>query len=181
MLLTTDRRLVQIPIKTICYQGFSATIDGHVIELDHTAQGIVLTTDGYHHPSRFRVHEQQIKCLELSNGGFCPVDRSTIFYVFGRDGRRYKYLYLFNGPNFEIGTRGDFPLRYPCQTRSKRQRRIWKAGGRIRFKPHRLKQWAAVDEAQQDRRRRERQASTIVPAGLMILDNCPGCRRSNNC
>ena len=107
MLLTTDRRLIRIPIKTICYRGWSATINGDVIKLDHLADGIALTTDGFRHPIRFRVYEQTIKCLELNNGGYCPADRSTIFYVFGRDGRRYKDLYIFNGTNFEIGTRGD--------------------------------------------------------------------------
>ena len=156
MLLTTDRRLIRIPIKTICYRGWSATINGHVTELDHLPDGIALTTDGFRHPIRFRVYEQTIKCLELNNGGYCPEDRSTIFYVYGRDNRRYKFLYIFNGPNGqEIGTRADFPIYYPCQVRSKRDRRIWKAGYRIRFMPHRLKQWVAVDAAQQNRRRRE--------------------------
>jgi len=168
MLRTDDRRLIRIPIKQICYFGFSAEIQGHVIELDHLPDGIALTTDGSRHPIRWRVYEQTIKCLELRNNGFCPADRSTIFYVFGRDGRRYKDLYIFNGTNFEIGTRGDFPLRYPCQTRSKRQRRIWKAGYRIRFKPRRLKRWAAVDEAQQNRRRRERDARIFELRACLI-------------
>jgi hypothetical protein len=158
MLRTDDRRLIRIPIKTICYQGWSAIIDGHFIELDHLPDGIAITTDGFRHPIRFRVYEQVIKNLRLENGGYCPPDRRFIYYVYGRDGRRYKALYILDGTN--IGTRADLGLRYPCQTRSHRQRKYWKAGYRVRFKPHRLKRLIARDQAQQERRNRERQGMT---------------------
>ena len=63
MLQTDGRRLIRIPIQTICYQGWSATFDGHVIELDHFPDGIAVTTDRYTHPIRWRVYERVITNL----------------------------------------------------------------------------------------------------------------------
>jgi hypothetical protein len=131
---------IKIPIQTVCYQGWSKQINGHVIELDHLSDGIALTTDGYRHPIRWKVYEQRIKCLHLRNGGGCPEDRRYIYYVYGQDGKRYRALYL-RGDN--IGTRVDHGLRYNRDCMSRRQRAAYS----IRFERRKAIR----------RRRRERQ------------------------
>jgi hypothetical protein len=95
---------IRIPIKQVCYEGWSKRINGYTIELDHVER---------------RVYEQTIKCLHLRNNGYCPPDRRYIYYVYGRDGKRYRALYL-RGNN--IGTRVDHGLRYPRDCMSRRQR-----------------------------------------------------------
>ena len=66
MLHTDDRRLIRISIQTICYQGWSETIDAGVIEFVHLPDGIAVTTDRYTHPIRRRVYERVITNLRLS-------------------------------------------------------------------------------------------------------------------
>ena len=161
MLLTTDNpKLIRIPINDVCYNGWAKTINGHQIELDLRSDGIALTTDGYLHPIRGQVYEWVIKNLQLRHGGYCPYDKRYVYYVYGRDGKRYKDLYLF-GTN--IGTRADFGLRYPCQVRSKTERKRSKKDYRNEvLSRHELKKWKAVDERQQERRAWEKRKPGLV-------------------
>jgi hypothetical protein len=137
---------IKIPIKQICYEGWRKQINGRTIELDHVDQGIVLTVDGVRHPVYWRVHEQTIKCLHLRNGGGCPRDRRYVYFVYGRDGKRYRSLYLLVRDVFRLGTRVDHGLRYPRDCMSRRQRDAYK----IRFDRRRARRKRAR-ERQRDR------------------------------
>jgi hypothetical protein len=113
-----------------------------------------LTTDGYRHPIRWKVSEDQIKCLHLRNGGGCPEDRRYIFYVYGRDGKRYRALYL-RGDN--IGTRVDHGLRYPRDCMSRRQRAAYS----IRFARRK-----AIRKRRRERQRQRQIASYKAKIGM---------------
>ena len=59
-------------------------------------------------------------------GGYIPRDKAWVYYVVGRDGRRFRCLHLMAlpGENFRIGTRSDFRAVYTSTCYSHRQRKI---------------------------------------------------------
>ena len=71
---------------------------------------------------RWRVVEQAIPVHQLNNGRCWHQDCRWHWFVVGHtDGKRYKYLYLNVGLH-DIGTRGDYKLKYTSTHRSKSQR-----------------------------------------------------------
>jgi hypothetical protein len=76
--------------------------------LQHLPEGICLFVDVVKQQQvLWKVYERTIAGNISYRGGFIPTDRAWDWYVYGRDGKRYKHLYLqILGPNnFSIGTR----------------------------------------------------------------------------
>jgi hypothetical protein len=96
------------------------------IELRHVQDGIILFVDDVQQPVRWEVYERKILGDISHRGGCIPHDRSWVYYVWGNDRRRYKFLYLLPLPEgrFRIGTRTDFGAVYTRDCCSRRQRRI---------------------------------------------------------
>ena len=99
------------------------------IELPNAEMGIALLLNG-ERLGMWRVYEQQIgqlpPVLNEEDGTFatnrCP---SSIYYVYGSDNKRYRWLYYRPLPNgqFQIGTRKDIGARWASRCMSKRERK----------------------------------------------------------
>src|ERR1700730_14489716 len=112
-----DPRLIQIPIQELCSTGSwsKEIIKGRrSIALKYFDDGILRLTlfDKNLLPREIDTWKVfQREGNQLLNGGYTP---DYIFYVIGKNGKRYRNLYLFihDDGAFNIGTRGDFKLRY---------------------------------------------------------------------
>ena len=91
--------------------------------------GIALLLNG-ERLGMWRVYEQQIgqlpPLLNEEDGTFAANrSPSSIYYVYGSDNKRYRWLYyrpLHNG-QFQIGTRNDINARWASRCMSKRERK----------------------------------------------------------
>jgi hypothetical protein len=100
--------LRKIPIKEICQDGWLKRSGNLTISLQHHPEGICLFVDGVKQQQvLWKVYERKIAGNISYRGGYIPTDKAWDWYVYGRDGKRYKHLYLLvTGPNnFSIGTR----------------------------------------------------------------------------
>jgi hypothetical protein len=146
-------QLLTIPIQELCYSGsWIRKIGNTKIELRHTAEGIVLFVDEMKEPVRWAVYERTIRGDISHRGGYIPQGKAWVYYVYGSDGRRYKYLNMLTLPDqrFRIGTRRDFGAVYTRDCYSKRQRKIYLESRLVRL------------TAQQRRKRRMRQDATRI-------------------
>ena len=119
--------LRKIPIKQVCQDGWIKRIGNLQIMLQHLPEGICLFVDGVKQQQvLWKVYERTIAGNISYRGGRIPWDKCFDWYVFGRDGKRYKHLYLqITGPsNFSIGTRSrlEFNATYGRCCLSKRKR-----------------------------------------------------------
>ena len=76
---------------------------------------------------RWKVGEQtipQLPVIRLRDGTIRRRSPALVFYVFGEDGKRYRYLYFRLLPNsqFLVATRTDMQARYASNCRSRKQR-----------------------------------------------------------
>jgi hypothetical protein len=98
------------------------------IELRNAEMGIALLRDG-ERLGVWRVYEQQIEQLPalLDDNGTFAANRSpsSIYYIYGSDNKRYRWLYYRPLPNgqFQIGTRKDIGARWASRCMSKRERK----------------------------------------------------------
>jgi hypothetical protein len=99
------------------------------IELPNAQIGIALLRDG-ERLGMWRVYEQQISQLPPllnEDDGTVAANRSpsSIYYVYGLDNKRYRWLYYRPFPNgqFQIGTRKDIGARWASRCMSKRERK----------------------------------------------------------
>jgi hypothetical protein len=119
--LKVEQLAIRIPIQTLCYSGaWSRVIDNSKIELRHVQDGIILLVNDVQQPVQWQIYERKL-CGRLQRGGFIPADKQWVYYLIGRDGRRYRFLYVMGTC---IGTRDDFGARYIRNCQSKKQRRI---------------------------------------------------------
>jgi hypothetical protein len=127
----------RIGINELCYIGvWQRTVDGNKIRLEHHEDGIHLLVNGIEHAVRWKVSEQE-QTMQLRNGGY---PRPYVYYVYGRDGRRYRYLYLHGSC---IGTRNDHGAGYQVNYLSHKQRKRWLAARRIRLGTRKLRRLEA--------------------------------------
>jgi|SRR6516225_4576864 hypothetical protein len=104
-----------IPIQQLVYSGsWMRMIANTKIELKHVGDGIILLVNDVQQPVQWKVYERRIAGDISHRGGYIPADKCWVFYVIGRDGRRYRYLCFLSlpGGNFHIGTRSDFRAVY---------------------------------------------------------------------
>jgi hypothetical protein len=89
------------------------------IELKHVGDGIILLVNDVLQPVRWQVYERRIAGDITYRGGYIPKDKAWVYYVYGRDGRRYRYLCLMSLPDgrFRLGTRHDFGAALPISIR----------------------------------------------------------------
>jgi hypothetical protein len=101
-------------------------IDNTKIELKHVVDGTILLVNDVLQPVRWQVYERRIAGDITYRGGYIPKDKAWVYYVYGRDGRRFRCLHLMAlpGENFRIGTRSDFGAVYTSTCYSRRQRKI---------------------------------------------------------
>ena len=99
------------------------------IELPNAEMGIALLLNG-ERLGVWRVYEQQIgqlpPLLNEEDGTFAANrSPSSIYYVYGSDNKRYRWLYYRPLPNgqFQIGTRKDIGARWASRCMSKRERK----------------------------------------------------------
>jgi hypothetical protein len=120
-------QLRNIPIQQLVYSGsWMRMIANTKIELKHVENGIILLINDVLQPVRWQVYERRIRGDISHRGGFIPDDKSWVYYVWGNDRRRYRYLCLMSLPDgrFRIGTRHDFGAVYTSSCYSRRQRKI---------------------------------------------------------
>ena len=120
-------QLRNIPIQQLVYSGSWMRMIGNTkIELKHVENGIILLANDVLQPVRWQVYERRIAGDISHRGDYIPRDKAWVYYVVGREGRRYKNLYLLalSGGDFGIGTRDDFGAAYTTSCYSRRQRRI---------------------------------------------------------
>ena len=142
--LKVEQLAIRIPIQTLCYSGaWSRVIDNSKIELRHVQDGIILLVDDVQQPVRWEVYERKIRGDISHRGGYIPHDRSWVYYVWGNDRRRYKFLYLLPLPEgrFRIGTRTDFGAVYTRDCYSRRQRKIAQECRLIRLTKRQREHW----------------------------------------
>jgi hypothetical protein len=118
--------LKKITIKEICQDGWIKRIGNLQIMLQQQVEGICLFVDGVKQQQvLWKVYERKIAGNISYRGGYIPTDKAWDWYVYGRDGKRYKHLYLLViGPNnFSIGTRSrlEFNATYSRCCLSKRK------------------------------------------------------------
>jgi hypothetical protein len=103
--------LRKIPIREVCQDGWIKRIGNLQIMLQHLPEGICLFVDVVKQQQvLWKVYERTIAGNISYRGGFIPTDRAWDWYVYGRDGKRYKHLYLqILGPN--NFSRYPFPIR----------------------------------------------------------------------
>jgi hypothetical protein len=154
LLTIENQKRFKISINDVCYNGWCKFIHNTTIELDHRAEGIRLIVDGTLQPIIWKVYELEVRNLKLNNGGYCPLDRRFIFYIFGTDGRRYANLYLIPQADggFRIGTRKDFGLRYQFNLLSHKKRKAYQAAYRIRFGTRKRRRIEARDAEREEAR-----------------------------
>jgi hypothetical protein len=125
--LKVEQLTIRIPIQALCYDGaWIRVIADTKIELRHVQDGIILLVNDVLQPVSWKIYERKIRGDISHRGGYIPHDRSWVYYVWGNDGRRYRYLYLLPLPEgrFRIGTRTDFGAVYIRDCYSRRQRKI---------------------------------------------------------
>jgi hypothetical protein len=81
---------------------------------------LVLDVNTVRAPIRYLLSSRTIGG-RLQRGGKIPWDKSEVWYVHGRNNKRYRFLYI-NPSTFEIGTRDDHGARYHYNCLSERQR-----------------------------------------------------------
>src|SRR6516164_5206519 len=122
-----EQLTIKIPVQALCYSGaWIRVIANTKIELRHVQDGIILLVNDVLQPIQWKIYERRIGGDISHRGGYIPQDRSWVYYVWGNDRRRYKYLYLLPLPEgrFRIGTRTDFGAVYSRDCYSRRQRKI---------------------------------------------------------
>ena len=122
-----EQLTIRIPIQALCYDGaWIRLIANTEIELRHVQDGIILLVNDALQPVSWKIYERKIRGDISHRGGYIPHDRSWVYYVYGHDGRRYRYLYLLPLPEgiFRIGTRTNFGAVYARDCYSRRQRKI---------------------------------------------------------
>jgi hypothetical protein len=77
---------------------------------------------------RWKVGERtigQLPIIHLPDGTIRRRSPPLQFFVYGRDGKRYRYLYfrLLNDQSFDVATRTDMAARYATNCRSRKQRK----------------------------------------------------------
>jgi hypothetical protein len=99
------------------------------IELPNAEMGIALLLNG-ERLGMWRVYEQQIgqlpPLLNEEDGTFAANrSPSSIYYVYGSDNKRYRWLYYRPLPNgqFQIGTRKDIGARWASRCMSEKERK----------------------------------------------------------
>ena len=125
--IKVEQLTIKIPIQALCYDAaWIRVIANTKIELRHVQDGIVLLVNNVQQPVRWQVYERKIRGDISHRGGYIPQDKQWVYYLIGRDGRRYRYLYLLPLPEggFRIGTRTDFGAVYSRDCYSRRQRKI---------------------------------------------------------
>src|SRR6516162_8023153 len=145
--------LRKIPIQDLVYSGsWIRVIANTEIELRHVQDGIILLVNDALQPVSWKIYERKIRGHISHRGGYIPHDRSWVYYVWGNDRRRYKYLYLLPLPEgrFRIGTRTDFGAVYSRGWYSRRQRKIAQECRLIRL----------------TKRQRERREQRLIPARI---------------
>jgi hypothetical protein len=98
---------------------------------------------------RFKIVEQTIT-NNLWRNGFVPAD-AVVYFVVDEAGKRWRSIYLYQR---HIGTRRQLGLRYPVNTMSRRERKVYSEGYQIRL---------TLKRDRRDRRRRERHLRGISP------------------
>jgi hypothetical protein len=62
------------------------------VELKHVGDGIILLVNDVLQPVRWQVYERRIAGDISHRGGYVTRDKAWVYYVVGRDGRRYRYI-----------------------------------------------------------------------------------------
>ena len=122
-----EQLTIRISIQALCYSGaWIRVIANTKIELRHVQDGIILLVNNMQQPVRWQVYERTIMGDISHRGGYIPADKRWVYYVWGNDRRRYRYLYLLPLPKgrFRIGTRTDFSAVDSRDCYSRRQRKI---------------------------------------------------------
>jgi hypothetical protein len=125
--LRVEQLTIKVPIQKLVYDGAWVRIIGNTkIELGHVPDGIRLLVNDVLQPVHWQIHERRIAGDISYRGGFIPADRCWVYYLIGRDSRRYRFLYILpvSEGRFRIGTRKDFGAVYSRDCYSRRQRKI---------------------------------------------------------
>jgi hypothetical protein len=121
--------LIKIDIHRLVKNDYwSGTVGDYRLELNPISDGkdyfLALNVNGVRTPQRWMLSTRPIRG-RLQRGGRVPWDRSEVWYVHGRDGRRYCHLYI-DPVSHQIGTRHDHGARYRCNCLSRKQRQAEK-------------------------------------------------------
>jgi hypothetical protein len=138
-----DQQLLKINVREICLFGWISLVKDYRLELQHGSQGICLVVNGELTTQCWKVSELEVPYLEMNNGVHWPDGSQYAYYVIGRDGKRYRHLYI---SGTRIGTRNDFGLKYRSPYRSKRQRRYEHSLKAIRLGTRKRRRWLARRE-----------------------------------
>jgi hypothetical protein len=146
-----DPKLIKIAVREIIMDGSwgPRNVNNHSHELIHRNDGIHLIVNDIKQPIKWRVIEHPIHNYALNNGRKSSRGCRWHWYVVGRDGRNYKFLYIHGT---RIGTRNDHGARYAVTCNSKKQRRLHLAAKAIRLGTRKRRRW-------EQRRERARQAA----------------------
>jgi hypothetical protein len=140
-----DPQLIKIPVREIIIDGSWGPhiINGCRFQLIHAADGIHLIVNDVEQRMRWSVVEHPIPHLALNNGDKWSMGVCWHWFVTGRDGRNYKFLYIHGT---RIGTRNDHGARYAVSCNSKKQRRLHMAAKAIRLGTRKRRRWEARRE-----------------------------------
>jgi hypothetical protein len=155
-----DPQLIKIAVRELIVDGSwgPRIVNGHRLELIHANDGIHLIVNDIEQPIQWRVIEHSIPNYALNNGAKWSRGCRWHWYVVGRDGRNYKFLYIHGT---RIGTRNDHGARYAVTCNSKKQRRLHLAAKAIRLGTRKRRRW-------EQRRERARQRAQQTPSETAI-------------
>jgi hypothetical protein len=92
--LKVEQLKTRIPVKRICYDGsWTGMINGNEVELEHCKDNTIRCLVNNVVVRAWKVYELELR-NRLRNGGYIPHDRRWIYYIWGNDNRRYKFLYI---------------------------------------------------------------------------------------